>query len=1319
MRKTLLILLTPLCIFSLMAGVFQYFLFPKIDHWARQEIATVSETEWPVKIEIEALDIGWLRPSLIAKNIVITPKEDLQKILAPVTITEARAYLDIFKLIIGRLEVSYVAVDTPTTKLSVDPLLEGPSQPKKIPVEEIYRIANLIPIHEIILKEADVSISSEKYSLATRLEKGDLHLSKEKRSLNITVRVPQTDVVLEDKTLTTALTLKAQLKENTLNVEQASVKLDENSVNAQAIISNFSQVQLDPTLTYKLKANLDFSSAMSKMKILFQKFPAMKGSVELETTGEVKPGLVLENIFSINTKDVSVAEFAVGSAELKGKIENNKLSVTNLSLEHPAGVAVVQSAELDLKTPYAFKVRALISQFSLLKLFENINLPEVPVELVARGNGLCHGQLANSFYANCETNIDSNYLLVATGKDSKDPKIIELDAISAKGQVNFNSEGLKFKAQLKLKEANAQADGEVLFKEGFNINFSSDPIDFVTEVKNLGGLTYKGQFTLDGFTKGDSSAAIFESKSKLKNFYLEKYFLGDLETKVRYEKGHLKFLDNKGHIDQTTYVGNIDVNFNKNSISGQINSDNADLKDIQKASAEIVSWPISISGIGPVGVYFDGPFSFWNMNLKVQSHFLKVHVAGDSVDRLQVNLDQQDGLLKFSDVYALKNRSRLNATGFIDGPRRSFELKMTGNALKLEESEFVSRISSNISGNLNIVGDLTGSFSAPITRIAGTLSETIIEEQSFPSSTFEMKFLRDRWDGIANIMGNKIQTNFSIPYQEGNSPFILKAKTSSWSFSSLLALIGAQSLQNQYETQLTSDIDLRSDSGDPFRSTGKINIQKIYLKRGDQSLSNAKPIQITFNNGHGELDSFALEGPQNQISIQSPGFTSNQLNFNVQANVSLRLMHVLVPFLEDLNGKVEASAKIAGSLQHPEIFGSAKAQDVFVKLKGFPHPVEKLNGDLSFSHTRITLNNFKGQLSGGLLSAEGLILIRAFREFPTNIKMKLNGVNLQIPERVKTTGDGDLTFSGAWFPFVLSGVYNVTSAYIDKDFGSEDATTGTARQSIYLPKSLKESAFEPVLLDLQVLVPRNGVIKNRLVDGNFTADLTVKGPPSAPILGGKVNLEKGSHLLFKDKVFEVQTGLIQFFDPKEINPELYISATTRVAEYDINLLVQGTKSNLTIKTSSSPPLSEPDIFTLLALGVTSTKLDQTYSANQQQQTGYEIGSAIISQTGIDRQLKERLGVNFQFGTSFDTTKNVSVPKITISRNIRKKLDASFSRTLGDQNVNEARLQYSINNNVSAIGSWQAKEAQEGSNTRFNEKETEILGVDLEFKREFK
>ncbi|MFZ4404692.1 MAG: translocation/assembly module TamB domain-containing protein, partial [Pseudobdellovibrionaceae bacterium] len=599
-------------------------------------------------------------------------------------------------------------------------------------------------------------------------------------------------------------------------------------------------------------------------------------------------------------------------------------------------------------------------------------------------------------------------------------------------------------------------------------------------------------------------------------------------------------------------------------------------------------------------------------------------------------------------------------------------------------------------------------------------TQSVLDNQEIADSSFLFKISKDEMFADVDMFGQAIKGQVRWPFVSG-LPLDLKVKFINWNFIQFLSAYFGRNFFNEYNSSFSGDVNLQSENGDPWKVTGQAKIINFYMQRGDSFFKNTKTAIISFINGIGKIENFNLEGRQNKIQIQSERFSQEDMALDVLTAVDLRLFHFLLPFLDELGGPFNMSAQFSGPYNKPEILGSAKIANGYLKLKGIPHQFEKIESDIVFSQSKILIGSLKSDFAGGKIKGDGQILIAGIRNLPTAVRLNFQNVQLNIPDKFSSQGYGDLLFSGSWFPFTLSGSYFVQSGLITKEMTS-DSATGNIKINSYLAQVLKEKSIDPIVLDLQVLVDKGIAIKNALIDGKVNGAVQVKGAPRTPGILGKINFEKKSKVFFKDSAFEVQTSSIQFNNLSEINPDLYIAAQSRVSDYDVNLLIQGPAQSPNIQLSSLPPLGEQDIISLLALGVTSSKLDQNIQSKQQaEQTGYIIGSAIFSaQNPLNKTLKERLGLNLQFSTGFDSTKNISVPKVTLSRRLSEKVNASASRTLGEQSSYEFKLQYAINSNVSAIGIYESRDANEGSSVQAQNKDTQnILGLDLEFKTEFK
>src|SRR5690606_27883201 len=142
-------------------------------------------------------------------------------------------------------------------------------------------------------------------------------------------------------------------------------------------------------------------------------------------------------------------------------------------------------------------------------------------------------------------------------------------------------------------------------------------------------------------------------------------------------------------------------------------------------------------------------------------------------------------------------------------------------------------------------------------------------------------------------------------------------------------------------------------------------------------------------------------------------------------------------------------------------------------------------------------------------------------------------------------------------------------------------------------------------------------------------------------------------------------------------PSLYITARTRLNEYDIQMLVQGTSSRPEISLTSQPNLPEQEIITLLALGVPSQGTGEGLeSTDMARQSTFQISALLFSDFG--RQFKNQYNFDLQIAPIFDEENNATAHKVTLGRQLTPKLGAVASYEQGKNPKTDVRLKYQVN-----------------------------------------
>ena len=141
-------------------------------------------------------------------------------------------------------------------------------------------------------------------------------------------------------------------------------------------------------------------------------------------------------------------------------------------------------------------------------------------------------------------------------------------------------------------------------------------------------------------------------------------------------------------------------------------------------------------------------------------------------------------------------------------------------------------------------------------------------------------------------------------------------------------------------------------------------------------------------------------------------------------------------------------------------------------------------------------------------------------------------------------------------------------------------STSKVDQKLALPPMLKDWTF-----DLKVKTRDPVVIAGNLMNGAISADIALGGTGAAPRLTGFANVDR-LVLKLPFSLLKITKGVVTMNPENPFAPKLDVRGESRVGSNDITLYVYGDASNPKTRFTSTPPLSEADIVTLLGTGMT-------------------------------------------------------------------------------------------------------------------------------------
>ncbi|MGZ3723179.1 MAG: translocation/assembly module TamB domain-containing protein, partial [Bdellovibrionales bacterium] len=841
---------------------------------------------------------------------------------------------------------------------------------------------------------------------------------------------------------------------------------------------------------------------------------------------------------------------------------------------------------------------------------------------------------------------------------------------------------------------------------------------------------FAGSLKITGNTQGTTDWATIDMNVDGKDIWLEDYPFGQATTKVNYKAGKLSFTGINGQFEVSRYNGNVELNLLKDriKISGQIPF--MDLKDIQSLFQRKITLPILMSGTGTGRVEAEGPFRFQDMSYEFHSSFYRGQIAKESFDEMAFNVKSIDGLVKSEKIYLKKSNGNLEVKGQIT-PKGEIDAVAVGRSMRLEQSENVLQMGLDLQGLADFTVLIRGQLPHPRVELNGRLSKVVLADQPAEDSVFKLNFLTDRMEGSGQFLGTTLLSDFVFPY-DNNAPFLFKLKTKKWDFTNLFSLVSRSARQIDFNTAVTMDVSLAAPQGGFWASTGKATVTEFSLRKGGKSMNAEKPMVLNFKQGVVNSENFVISSGDSYLKLDVAGLTRNAFNASLNGKMDLSLLGLFTPFIADLRGNMAVSMDLRGTADKPLLSGSSYVDRGYVKFIDFPHPFSNIRADVLFNDNQILLNAVRADMASGKVSGEGKITFAGASSRPIDVRGSFNGIRLNFPEGYRSQGSGTIAIHGERFPYAMDINYDITGGEIVAEFGDQDSGSGSSvKASPYLPRFLDQEVFHPFNFNVDLNLKNPVAINNGLVQGAVAGHLKAVGTGDRLILNGSLTPIPGGKVFFNEHGFDIQSAFIEYNNAPPNDPKIYLTGTTRMTEtvldeqgrsnqnqYDIDLLVQGHGQDPKIDLSSQPPLGKKEIVSLLALGTTgtsSTVADERKGTGIQTASGSAaIGAALLQKAG-GKRVKQSLGVDVKV-SSAQTTDNASSPKVTLSKQWTPKFGASASSTVESSPNNSVKLEYKVNDSVSAIGSWDERESLRDTN---KDTSKNVLGLDLQYKLQFK
>jgi len=403
-----------------------------------------------------------------------------------------------------------------------------------------------------------------------------------------------------------------------------------------------------------------------------------------------------------------------------------------------------------------------------------------------------------------------------------------------------------------------------------------------------------------------------------------------------------------------------------------------------------------------------------------------------------------------------------------------------------------------------------------------------------------------------------------------------------------------------------------------------------------------------------------------------------KLGLTASGSISTAIAHTLDPELIT-SGKVTFNVAADGRIKQPSLTGNVKFQNVNAAIDGIPNGLSNMDGTMVFNENRLTVQDVTFTTGGGLMKLGGSISYQKgiFADLTAtgeNVRVRLYGLS--------ATANANFQLQGGPQAVRLSGNVLVTRFGVgpDVDFAAFSGSGG-----VQAPPD-PNSATNKIQLDVHVTSSPQLDFQNSYAKLAGNVDLTIRGTVAIPNVLGRIQITDGS-ATFAGTKYELERGNIYFSNPVRIDPTIDLDATARVENYDITIGIHGTATSIKPTYRSEPPLTEADIFNLLALGRTQEEA-QLYQ-EQQVQAGTDPTTSALLGGALNATVSSRVGKLFGAGSvkidpAFVGTLGGSAARITVQEPLSKQVTLTFATNVNQTAEQLIQVQYQINQDTALV-----------------------------------
>jgi hypothetical protein len=471
--------------------------------------------------------------------------------------------------------------------------------------------------------------------------------------------------------------------------------------------------------------------------------------------------------------------------------------------------------------------------------------------------------------------------------------------------------------------------------------------------------------------------------------------------------------------------------------------------------------------------------------------------------------------------------------------------------------------------------------------------------------------------------------------------------------------------------RIDASIDFEADDLNVERIHGSIVLDHAEIAVGGATFAQRVSTRVDVAGGRATVAAWEWGQGDDRITLAG-GATLGEdpkLDLTATGALDLALMNLVLPGAR-VAGRADVNVRATGAASMPSVDGRVKVHEGETRIPNPRFVISGIEGTIAFAGDTLSLEKMTATVNGGDVVLAGTMHHRWFTGFEGKITLRGTGVPLDIAG-VRGEADADLALTIDPRGPVLGGTVTLARSSYRESLAFAGGLFRREQRRVTGNGLDRGSPVARTRLDVHLVTKEDLLVDIQEAQLSIRFDLRVGGTVERPSLTGRATLGEGGLIYVgANRYHLVDQGSVDFSNPNRIEPELNLSAVTRVQGTEIRLGLEGTPAELqTTLTSDDPSLSRSDLVSLLVTGKTAAE-----AAEDGVMPGGDLLIGVLSSqllgaagrvVGLDTVRVERGEPDVRFDAGLVATETDPGARLTVGTNIGTDWEVVLSQSLED------------------------------------------------------